>query len=153
MNHHLGQMRLHRVVMAFVLLQVAVTTVEAQSHCKVRYQYNAAGDRVQRDWYCWTPGGQDDEEVVETRSLVSNLEEVHLEVMPNPTADFLRVQIPEAAQGGVLELVSTLGAVLTTASVVSGTVELDVSRYENGLYLIRLIKGSEMLISPFVIQR
>jgi len=35
----------------------------AQQICRVRYQYNASGDRIQRDWYCSIPGDEVLEEV------------------------------------------------------------------------------------------
>lgn len=127
--------------------------VVAQNHCKVRYTYNASGDRIQRDRYCWTPGHEDKEEVLEDKSLASALEEVHLTVVPNPAATSIAILLPDAALGGTLELLSTTGALLATIEATTSQQEMDVSALNAGHYLLRLTKGDEMIITSFVVER
>jgi len=125
-----------------------------QNHCRVRYQHNAACDRIQRDRYCWIPGegtAQENDPHSPGRSR-GTLEHVHMAVSPNPAMDRSHISFTETEIVGSLELISATGAVALTQSVLASPFFIDVRDVSNGAYFLRFTSGQECIISSCIVQ-
>lgn len=129
------------------------SSLVGQDHCRVRYQHNASGDRIQRDWYCWIPGGEN-EEHDENGGPKSRrvLENVHMTVSPNPASDRFQVSFTDGDVVGSLELISATGATAQTQSVLASPLFIDVRDVPNGAYFLRFTNGQERIISSCIVQ-
>ncbi|MFZ1687018.1 MAG: T9SS type A sorting domain-containing protein [Flavobacteriales bacterium] len=133
---------------------VLCSNVQAQNHCKVRYLYSNTGDRIQRDWYCWDPHViTEKEEDAEPKVLASSMEELHLQVAPNPASEQLSIMVPSEFASGTIDLLSPTGALMATTTVTSTRTTFDVSNFSSGHYFIRFVRGDETIISPCIVQR
>ncbi|MBK8498201.1 MAG: T9SS type A sorting domain-containing protein [Flavobacteriales bacterium] len=133
---------------SFVVVGLLAVHAIAQDHCKVRYSYNAAGDRIKRDWYCWTPGEEEPPLVTKSATIA----EVELGVMPNPASEELFVTVPEEYAAGSLDLVSSTGSVVATMRVQGVRNVFDVRALRAGTYFLRFQHGNEWIITPCVIE-
>ncbi|TXI82714.1 MAG: T9SS type A sorting domain-containing protein [Flavobacteriales bacterium] len=135
------------------VLVIAVSCgASAQEHCRVRYLYNASGDRTQRDWHCWIPGDLENEPEGWAYKNRNVLAAIHMEVAPNPSSDRFNVVLPGDAPSGTLSLVNALGAVLFSQNVAGTRASIEVGDIPNGAYYIRFSSGSESIISSCVVQ-
>jgi len=131
-------------ITALILLcACSFTEIQAQielptSGCNIRYQYDASGNRIERDWYCY--GGDiraksnttlDSNEVTNSR-----LTEVYMNVFPNPTSDLLNVQFTENMDAGHLEIFDAVGRSLLQQQGAGNSVVVDVSDLQAGTYYI-----------------
>ena len=75
----------------------------------------------------------------------------NFKVYPNPVNDVLNVIIPNSNSSTTIEVYSLIGQKVYTKSV-SGlkTIQLDVSKYSQGVYFVRLI-GTEVLNAKFIV--
>lgn len=140
-----------RLVLAVGFGVVSATTY-AQEHCRVRYQYNASGDRTQRDWHCWTPGDEENEPENWEYKRIGVLEATHMQVTPNPANERFMVVVPGKDANGSLQLINALGEVILTQSASGATSSIEVSDLPNGTYFIRYSIGQESIISACVVQ-
>jgi PKD repeat protein len=71
---------------------------------------------------------------------------------PNPTKGLLQVNIPELSmEGAILEVMDMNGKIIISqANVLSGTTSIDLSPFNNGLYLIRLIDGESVFMKKII---
>lgn len=128
-------------------------SVYGQEHCRVRYQYNASGDRIQRDWHCWTPGDEENDPDNWEYKSRNVLAVVHMQVAPNPANDRFIISLPvDAPTEGMFELMNTLGEVLLSQRSTGTQTAIDVSSIPNGAYFIRYNSGHESIISSCVVQ-
>lgn len=136
-----------KTLLAVLLFGCLVHQSFAQNHCKVRYTYNASGDRVQRDWHCWEPGGGDPGE---NKALA--LAEVRVGVRPNPASDELFVTLPEGTSSGSLALVNAMGGIVISQAVRGALNVLDVRGLAKGSYFLRYQQGGESIVTPIMIE-
>ena len=60
-------------------------------------------------------------------------------VFPNPTADFVQIQFDKATDNSLIELFSIEGNLLLSETKSSTTIsQIDMSKYANGTYLLKL---------------
>jgi hypothetical protein len=117
----------------------------AQEHCRVRYSYNASGDRVSRDWHCWTGD-------LEPPPKMNSIANTQMGVRPNPANEELHISLPEEFATGKLELLNSYGA-LVAQQAVQGTLSiLDVRALPAGAYFLRFQHGSEWIITSCIIE-
>lgn len=71
---------------------------------------------------------------------------------PNPTKGLLQVQIPELSmEDALLEVMDMSGkVVISQAGVLTGTTAIDLSNFDSGLYLIRLIDGESVFMRKII---
>lgn len=144
-GHHI------RLLLA-VVLSIVSAAIFAQEHCRVRYQYNASGDRIQRDWHCWTPGDEENEPENWEYKRIGVLEATHMQVTPNPANDRFTVVVPGNDANGSFELINALGEVILTQPANGSISSIEVSDLPNGTYFIRYALGQESIISACVVQ-
>lgn len=133
----------------FALMMFSVDAV-GQDHCRVRYQYNSSGDRIQRDWYCGVPHEPDTDDLDKSKGV---LETVHMQVSPNPATDHFLVALPSDALGGIVQLVNGAGAVVAVQRTDGPLIRIDVAALPDGPYFIRYSLGTESIVSSCVVQR
>nr|MDQ3100154.1 T9SS type A sorting domain-containing protein [Bacteroidota bacterium] len=124
--------------------------------CGIRYQYDQSGNRISRDWYCWT----DDPDPDETKSLSNDpvqteplLESVFLTLFPNPASDLLTVQFSNPVPNGQVEILDTQGrrALSSSASGVEAVFNVKVLRPGN--YFLSFQLNNERIVKAFMIER
>lgn len=122
--------------------------------CKILYTYDAAGNRIHREWYCWTghtPTGQQGGEDAVASEPRSAMEENRLTVLPNPANQLLTVKLKEAVTTGTMEITDAKGQVIQTRPVEGMQMDLDISALSNGAYYVRLVGDQEMLVAVFMV--
>ena len=136
-----------------ILMSWLPFNTQAQTHCKIRYLYNGTGDRIQRDWYCWTPGENEDKDYSEEEDTSEGLlEEVHLTVVPNPADQELYASVPETFAKGTLEVITTTGSIVASGRITGTRTVLNVASIPAGLYFVRLKQGQESILTQISIQ-
>lgn len=121
--------------------------------CRIRYQYDAAGNRIQRDWYCWGSGmmseaaDQDSVNDETKRRLV----EVHMNAAPNPVSDRVTVTFTEEVPNGMLEVLDATGRSVRRQRAAGKTTELDLSDLGSGSYWLSFSIGEERIITAIFV--
>jgi hypothetical protein len=74
-----------------------------------------------------------------------------LRVYPNPTTDFLTIELPnEAEQIGHLTIYDISGRVVLTQNMNQKTIQLNASKWENGQYIIKIQQGKTVYQTSFM---
>lgn len=87
---------------------------------------------------------------------INDINEKQLSVMqlfPNPVIDYLNIQSEDFTQGEWINIriIDVLGReVFKRKSEVNGVIQLDLSVYSNGLYLIHIESGSKQSVGRFI---
>ena len=71
----------------------------------------------------------------------------HLQIYPNPTADFINVQNEYSKENIVIELYSVLGELLMISN---NKKIIDLSDYENGVYILKIKSGSNIELKKII---
>lgn len=123
--------------------------------CKIRYSYDAAGNRTRREWYCWGNevggGGDGRSQQASPESQEGPLAANDLTTIPNPASDRLHVELKLPVEDGLLELTSIEGQVVQFMRMVGTQAEFDVSTLSAGAYFVRLTVGNERLMTTFTV--
>lgn len=120
----------------------------------IRYQYDAAGNRIQRDWYCWgnevksSTESDNETDVVAAERL---LEAIHMNVFPNPASERASITFTAAVPSGTLELVDASGRSALTTPAIGTIIELSLTHVEPGSYWLVFQAGEERIISGLVV--
>lgn len=123
--------------------------------CFIRYQYDAAGNRTQRDWYCMgeAQGGSSKSTFGTTEPVKGPLAEVHLNIAPNPASDQLRVMLNMEMGAGSLLIHDGQGREVMRTTMNAATAELDVSTLQPGAYFISYQREGERIVTGFAVHR
>lgn len=123
--------------------------------CMIRYQYDDAGNRIQRDWYCWSPSPKSAplDASGATTAAAQKLPEVHLSVYPNPVNDVLNVTFSQPVEMGYLEVHDAKGQRLLSQQGGGSAALINVEDLEGGTYFISFVLGEERVVSGFAITR
>ena len=139
------------VTPALLLVATCAAQIEYPDEgCMIRYQYDAAGNRVQRDWYCW---GEEVESPTEPNDGADAneakrvLTEVHMNVYPNPASELATVNFTAEVPGGTLELLDGAGRQVLSTSVTGTTTELRLAQVEPGSYWLVYRLGRERIVT------
>lgn len=140
------------IVVLFIVFTTSDLVAQTENHCKVRYGYNVTGDRIKRDWYCWVPGHDEEKEPdAEPKNRSSSIEEMQLNVMPNPASDQLQISVPEEFASGTMDLITSTGSIVATQRVTGTITVIDVNSLPSGQYFVRFTRNDERLIAPCII--
>ncbi len=82
-----------------------------------------------------------------TSTSIAEYTEQSLKVYPNPVVNILNVELKESAQ---ITLINLQGKTLQESELNSGTHQLNVEHYENGIYFIRIQTASKRSIERFI---
>ncbi|MBK8499456.1 MAG: T9SS type A sorting domain-containing protein [Flavobacteriales bacterium] len=136
------------------LLPAIAQTYPPEEGCMIRYQYDAAGNRIQRDWYCWGPEVKSTPEpstVADGTAAKRLLETIHMNVFPNPASEQSTVTFTAAVPSGTLELVDASGRSVLKTPAIGMTTELPLAHVEPGSYWVVFQSGEERIITGLVV--
>ena len=74
-----------------------------------------------------------------------------VKVYPNPFNAKVSIEIPQS-QNNTLQIVSSVGQILYTENV-STVTTLDLTRFDNGMYLIRIVTDNGTVITKTLVKQ
>jgi len=83
-------------------------------------------------------------------SISSNISTSHINLYPNPVSDILRVKI---SFGNInhINIYGINGKLYRKYNINHGSVELDLSSFESGVYVIKIQTASELFVRKIII--
>jgi hypothetical protein len=90
-----------------------------------------------------------------TGSLSPALDEVGIQIYPNPTVDFIRINYEKWENNTQVEILSSESKIVLSKSINAKTTELKVSHLVNGVYFVRVLdpNGKAIRTERIVIAR
>jgi hypothetical protein len=73
-------------------------------------------------------------------------------VYPNPANDFIQVEI-QGNSNFQYAIYNVVGELVTSDNSLTSLKRLDVSEYPQGLYTLRIVSGTEIQVSKFMVSR
>lgn len=110
--------------------------------CYVRYDYDDAGNRTDRYWYCWSNADP---------KSASALSDNRLRVGPVPASNELVVTLETDLADARLEVLDEKGTVISSERWSGTRATLPVERLAAGSYFVRVLSGRECIIRSFVV--
>lgn len=140
------QKSLYKVMRNIILVAffsfLGILQLKAQQY-KTDYDYDFSGNIVSRKTI----------QLSATRSVIDSLpttrafEDIatHIKIYPNPTKGFLKIEISDyTIKEDITILVYDLaGRLLINNKTIDSLIDLDLSPYQNGTYILRLIRNEE----------
>jgi hypothetical protein len=121
--------------------------------CSIRYQYDDAGNRIQRDWYCW--GNEVKSSIADQDAVAeeakARLAEVHMSAAPNPASDMVTVTFTKEVPNGMLEVLDATGRRIRNQRVAGSMVVLDISDLRQGNYWLSFRLGNERIVTAILV--
>lgn len=133
-----------RGLLTAILLFTGVTVV-AQNHCWVKYQYDAAGNRIKRYWWCGDPN----EIGHEGEPKAGMAGDFGLRVYPNPASDAVQLSSTAELANAQLEVLDLQGRRVHSERVSGTLVSIDVSGWSAGRYTLVLRREQEEYTTSF----
>ena len=84
--------------------------------------------------------------------LGNSMSESEITLFPNPTSDYLNINLSELNGSISIQLYSMNGALMLSENLKYRTEIIDVSNYEPGLYLLRINQNEEQVTKKIIIQ-
>lgn len=146
-----------KLLLPFLLLATgmpALAQIEfPEEGCMIRYQYDAAGNRISRDWYCWgeevKSRGADSTSIAEASDAI--LADIHMNAFPNPAGELVNVTFTKAVPSGMLEVLDAAGRSILSQRVSGSTVVLKLGDLEQGNYWLAFTAGDERIVSALAV--
>lgn len=120
-------------------------TLLAQDHCWIKYSYDAAGNRIERRWWCGDP------HVLEGGPKMMAESSFGLTLAPNPTRDLLSLTSETEMANATVTITNSEGRAVQTIRMNGKRMELDVSTYDAGAYMLVLRNGQEEYQKRFTV--
>jgi len=123
--------------------------------CFIRYQYDAAGNRIQRDRVCISEanGGGAKSKPADAETMASGLQEVYMGLAPNPANDELRITLTADVGPGKIAVHDMQGRQVLQQSVQGSIFSLNVSSLQAGSYYVSFLREGERIVTGFTVQR
>ena len=80
------------------------------------------------------------------------LEDLTLQLQPNPAHDQLQLSLSSPLQQATVEVYDMNGRNVLSRSFTGQALTIDVHELQRGAYALRLIHGGEMLVKQFMLQ-
>ena len=127
----------HLVRIFGIALVLLPFTAAAQNpnHCWIRYTYDAAGNRVERTWWCGDPNEAEHDPKMMTQDPFG------LSLAPNPTRDRVTLTSDEELSNALVTLTTEDGRTKYSGNMSGNRADLDVSAYEAGFYVLTVRSG------------
>lgn len=102
--------------------------------CAIKYDYDAAGNRIKRSKYCWAPGniqrpGQDAVQIPVA---------IEMQVYPNPASTQFSVVFSRELNNAVIELQDITGKVISSKQLSGSNTVFNIQSLAQGAYLVVL---------------
>lgn len=84
-----------------------------------------------------------------------NLNQANITVYPNPSADFITIQVDFAPENLKVELISELGQIVKTNTIFQGSTmcSFETDTLYNGIYFVRVSNGKDYFTSKIIINK
>lgn len=114
----------------FILLPI-------QSQNKLKYTYDAAGNRIKKEIII-SPSTRSAN--VELSVYEEQISERTIKIYPNPTKGNLQIDISggDIPKGSLIQIYNMSGALVSQVKDVVSTNKLDISSYPQGIYILRI---------------
>lgn len=149
------------LVVSALLCSIQLATAQWQipsTGCSIRYDYDGGGNRTSRYWYCWDQhvppprlGAFADSSGGNEKAL-RPLEELTLQLAPNPTSDQLTVHLSASIDQCTFDVYDAQGRSAMHGTLQGDTKVIDVSALRPGLYNFCLVRGAEMMVRGFIVE-
>lgn len=136
----------HRLPLLLCSILVATMCV-AQDHCWIKYSYDAAGNRIKREWWCGTPGEPD------PGGEEKSARDFGFRLAPVPALDELTLTSERVLEHAELQIANAQGRVVLKGTVNGTRTVLNVSSLAAGIYILRLREHLDEFTSEFTILR
>lgn len=133
---------MRNTILISLLSLLGVSQLQAQQY-KTDYAYDLSGNITSRKTI----------QLSATRSVLDSLpatrafEDIatHIKIYPNPTKGFLKIEVSDyTIKEDITILVYDLaGRLLINTKTIDSLIDLDLSSYQNGTYILRLIRNKE----------
>lgn len=118
-------------------------------HCWIKYLYDAAGNRIERNWWCGDPNEADHD--ADPKMMAQNTFGLHL--APNPAKDAFSLFSETPLENVAIELVDSEGRPALRTVMNGSRCEVDVSTLPPGIYLVVVRSGQVEYQSRVVVAR
>lgn len=121
--------------------------LKAQDHCWIKYIYDAAGNRIERQWWCGDPNEAEhdnDDKMMAQGSF-------GLTLAPNPTRDLLTLSSETALANATVKITNGEGRTIHTGRMNGQRMDFDMSTYDAGTYLLVVRHGQNEYQKRFTI--
>ena len=112
------------------------------------YEYDAAGNRVKR-YYVVEEMAQSEEPPAELRSSTIDFNPIY-RVYPNPTTYRIHVESEKSKTSFMTSLLDDKGGVLQKFQMTDGILQIDMSRYPVGTYIIAIDDGEKVVSKKII---
>jgi hypothetical protein len=106
-----------------------------QGGCAIKYEYDAAGNRVKRSKYCWSSNGGGS---LRPSAIASEVSTLDMLVYPNPATTYITVDFNQDVLNAKVELQDMTGKVLASKIPNDRSVQFDMQSLAQGAYLVVL---------------
>lgn len=139
-----------KITLVFLLLFVTLSCL-AQGNLPRTYEYDNAGNRILRTTVRLRQAVAAETDTsfadVSNSKQEPYYEEIvgenNVKVYPNPTKGMVTLQFDKPVKTGLYRLSDLSGKLLSDGTITNPIVTLDLSRYENGVYLLTLTLDGE----------
>ena len=126
----------------------------------VVYTYDAAGNRTARQYIVSTNLVEDAEVIASIRSQVIQedaespimLDPSLVQIYPNPASDFIQVDLRQEGTDSKLYLFDMTGRSLDIQIMSGSTGRMDMSRYQQGSYILMIQTGTSTITRKIIKQ-
>lgn len=115
-----------------------------QSDCYIKYHYDAAGNRVKREFVCETNVLPQKPEVINSNDII--VEDIL--VYPNPTYEYLFVELPQEVKNGKI-IVTDLNGKSIAKYPISKSISISTSNLLPGIYMIVISNNKNKFFRKF----
>lgn len=136
------------ILSLFLFLKISDTKAQGlqPGECAIMFTYDAAGNLIQREFYCNTTGSviyrTADSSAMETKEDQSKVTKEELvkvnAIMPNPTTGKFTVRLFKPLDNADVMLLDVNGKVMVKRRESGNTLDFDVSAQPAGMYLVRI---------------
>lgn len=121
----------------------------AQNHCWIKYTYDAAGNRIKREWWCGIPGDPDPQ--YEEKS--ARAADFGFRLAPVPATDMLTLTSGRVLDNAEIEIINMQGRIVLKQMANGTRTNFNVAGLAAGLYVLRLRESSAEYTREFNIVR
>lgn len=123
-----------------LLSLLGIMQIQAQ---QVGYTYDLSGNITSRKVIPFSTRSSIDSTTISRRSFEDK--EINVKIYPNPTKGILRISIDnlDVQENMAVLLYDLSGRLLINTKREGSEIELDLSSYQNGTYILRLIRNNE----------
>ena len=137
-------MKRSKIIIVCLFLMSIFSMLHAQD--TIRYQYDAAGNRISRTIVLQTKSAPAPAEEKQTAVYTEVLSDITIKIYPNPTDGLLKVEISNLPKGQAANiwLFSVSGKLISSYKKVSNPVSIDISAQPAGIYVMKIEAGKRL---------